>query len=201
MKIVSIEVSPFTYSVYCNLLDNYENNIDNPELNEIIDEIGFNIDKPIALGYDNQDIFVKPIYIAKDEAEQESSLQGIARISKLGKWSTCKYSQELFSSLMKSTFSHSAVIDYTIGSGKVRRIMTMSTRLETVQMVEFILADDSGDTTKWIYTNSAEYNNTKNENNKKMCELVYDFNLEHFEETDDFEIWNHPLFQYGKHII
>ena len=148
-------------------------------------------------------------YIAKDETELQKSYQGIARIRKLGKWIIIKYSQELFTTLMKSIFSHSAVIDYTIQNdsldnntiGKVRRIMTMSTRLETVQMVEFILAGDTEDTSKWIYTDSAEYNQKNNEKYKKMCELVYDFNLEHFEELNDNEIWNHPLFQYGYHSL
>ena len=214
MKIISIEVSQFNYSDYCNIFEFYNDDIMNNELQSIIDLLGFNIDKPIALGYNKHGEFVRSIYIAKDNNEYLESLKSISRITKLGSWTLPKYSTELFNTKMTSTFSYSCIVDYTIttntnngvDNGKIRNIYTMSKRLETVQMVQFIQTDIDG-TKEWAYTDGHQINILKEEKPEiyekyqKLSETVYKFNLEHFEEIDDHELWTHPLFQHGNHSL
>jgi hypothetical protein len=81
----------------------------------------------------------------------------------------------------------------------------MSSRLKTVQMVEFILETDvNSNTKKWVYFDITKSNPQNLDINKYRlaCNTIYDFYIEKdFEEIDDEQMWEHKLFQTGLHIL
>lgn len=260
-KIISLEVSPFTYEDYCQLFEKYNNDVDNIELRTIINCLGFNIDRPTAIITKADGDVLAPC-IASSRAEVDEYLKDAVRVQNLGLWTTYKYSNKSFQNAMSKLFNHSCKIDYKINVVNndthideiiyIRRIYTMSSRLGTVQMVEFIhVPDDESNNVRnvnisgWMYfdihyvnlyttmkdlvadkiadvlANKLEkitisknimraflYARTINLYNlilnKYMPAIkkIYDFYIEQeFEEIDDKQMWEHPLFQTGIHLI
>jgi hypothetical protein len=83
---------------------------------------------------------------ATSQAEIDEYMKDALHIMKLGLWTISKYSKDKFESEISKLFSHSCKINYKIKCSDlldeiihIRRIYTMSSRLNTVQMVEFIL--------------------------------------------------------------
>lgn len=218
LKLISLEVSPFTFQDYLDLFQLYDNHYTSNELQSILDEIGFNLEKPTAIGYkkDGSSTLLK---IASNEEEYKESVKELQRVEQIGRWTIPQYSLEKFINEMATIFSHSCKIDYTIANIATpnantiicRRIYTLSRRLGTMQVVEFILEEG-----KWIYINWNELYMQKQKQEKQNkqqskqqiyekykphLDLIMKFNLEYFEELDDKEIWEHPLYQCGTHTI
>lgn len=144
VKIVSLEVSSFNYEDYCNLFEIYHNDCKNIELRKIIDNLGFNIERPNAIiTKANGDVITSKT--ASSQEEIDEYLKNAVKIQKLGLWTVYKYSRNSFEFELSRLFRHTCKIDYKIKDNtfdeliNIRRIYTMSSRLETVQMVEFIL--------------------------------------------------------------
>jgi hypothetical protein len=49
IQIISLEVSPFEYDDYVALFDTYNNDYENIDLRIILENLGFNIDRPNAI--------------------------------------------------------------------------------------------------------------------------------------------------------
>ena len=158
VQIISLEVSPFDYDDYCNLFDTYNNDYKNVELRTIIDNLGFNIDRPNAIiTKANGDVITATT--ASDHEEIDTYMKDAVDITKLGLWMVFKASRESFERENTRLFNHSCKVNYQIKYNEldeiitIRRIYTMSSRLKTVQMVEFILEKDESNTAgeKWMY--------------------------------------------------
>jgi len=210
LQIISLEVSSFNYDDYCNLFETYNNDDENLELRTIIDSLGFNIDRPNAIiTKANGDIIAAKI--ASNQVEIDAYMKDAVKIMNLGLWTVCKYSKDIFESEMTRLFNHSCKIIYQIKhphTGEIitiRRIYTMSSRLSTVQIVEFILeTDENSNTNRWIYFDITKSNrNTLILNKYRLaCNTIYDFYIEKdFEEIDDEQMWEHELFQPGLHML
>jgi len=210
MQIISLEVSPFDYDDYCNLFNTYNNNDENIELRTIIDSLGFNIDRPNAIiTKANGDVIASRI--ASNQAEIDAYMRDAVKIRKIGLWTICKYSKNWFETEMTKLFNHSCKIIYQIKNFEldeiitIRRIYTMSSRLSTIQMVEFLLEiDENSNTKRWIYfdiTKSKSHNLILNKY-KLACKTIYDFYIQKdFENIDDEQMWEHELFQPGLHML
>lgn len=222
MQIISLEVSLFNYDDYCNLFETYNNDDENIELRTIIDRLGFNIDRPNAIiSKANGDVIAAIITnanddviattTASDQAEIDTYMKDAKYVMKLGLWTVFKFSRDYFESEMTRLFNHSCKIIYQIKNHHtseiitILRIYTMSSRLNTVQMVEFILeTDENSNTNRWIYFDITKSNrNTLILNKYRLaCNTIYDFYIEKdFEEIDDEQMWEHELFQTGLHTL
>lgn len=209
-QIISLEVSPFDYDDYCNLFETYNNDDENIELRTIIDSLGFNIDRPNAIITKANGVVITA-KTASNQAEADTYMKDAKHIIKLGLWTVFKFSRDYFESEMTRLFNHSCKINYQIKyhhTGEIitiRRIYTMSSRLNTVQMMEFILeTDENSNTKRWVYFDITKSNrNTLILNKYKLaCNTIYDFYIEKdFEEIDDEQMWEHELFQTGLHIL
>lgn len=219
MHILSIEVSTFDYNDYCIIFDAYGNDGSNIELRKIIDRLGFNFERPnmILTKADGNLVEITP---STSQEEIYTQMKDATHRRKLGLWTVYKYSSETFNSEISKLFNHTCKIDYRVNIGTpgyddivtIRRIYTMSPKLNTVQMVEFILEP-------------IENKNNENENDieNTVCKKwrmkyfdctkttqpyilaikkIYDFYIEKdFEEIDDNAMWEHELFQPGLHIL
>ena len=157
VQIISLEVSPFDYDDYCNLFDTYNNDSHNIELRTIIDNLGFNIDRGNTIIYksDGDVILAKT---ASSRTEIDEYMKDAADIMTLGLWTVSKESKDGFEREKTRLFNHSCKVNYQIKCSDldeiihIRRIYTMSSRLKTVQMVEFILeTDENTNTKRWMY--------------------------------------------------
>ena len=210
MQIISLEVSPFNYDDYCNLFDTYNNDDTNIELRKIIDSLGFNINRPNAIiTKANGEVIIANS--AADQEEIDTYMKNAKHIMKLRLWTVCKYSRDTFETEMTKLFNHSCKINYQIKHLElgdiitVRRIYTMSLKLSTVQMVEFILeTDENSNIKRWIYFDITKPTRTNPILNKYRlaCKTIYDFYIQKdFEEIDDEQMWEHELFQPGFHML
>lgn len=75
----------------------------------------------------------------------------------------------------------------------IRSYHTMIEKLETVQCIDFVNDESHYIDINNINSNQSEY--------KPYLMAVYDFMIEHFEEIDNNDIWEHELFRKGKHIV
>ncbi len=212
VQIISLEVSPFDYDDYCNLFDTYNNEYENIELMTIIDNLGFNINRPNAIiTKANGEVIASKI--ASNQAEMDEYMKDAVKIMQLGIWTNVKWAKDKFESEKSKLFSHSCKINYQIKCSDadeiihIRRIYTMSSRLNTVQMIEFILETDetNNNIKRWKYFDITKSNLQSINVNKKYilaCKKIYDFYIEKdFEEIDDEQMWEHQLFQTGLHLI
>lgn len=227
-KIKSLNVSAFTYKDYCYLFELYGNDGANVELRRIIDNLGFNLDRKDCLTAKDKwkKIFEEPRTVFYSEMDYHA--KHAMKISNLALWTVSKEDELTFEKQMSQLFIHALKVDYKVQNFMdIRRIYTMSRKIKTVQMVEFILLDQ-----KWYYFDYYKlraFINVKDQiqaasalyiKDKKMffskeevclyliisntyadaIDEIYDFYLQ-----DDFEddnsMWDHELFQPGLHFL
>jgi hypothetical protein len=214
-----IDVIPFTYSDYCEILDMYDIE-SNDELSILLDKLGFNCNKPIT------HLITKSNSITSIEIMQFNNEKNITIPTYP---SNKKMELDEFNEFMLATFTHSCIVDFIIKVNvvdsnkytqtektviievienndkisietdkyiKARRIFTKSKRLETIEFADFINIDN-----KWHYVNGKTIkminNNTEKNIELKNCiKTIRNYYLQ--PQYDDDE---NDVFKYGHYEI